>query len=93
MVGAAARWRSGYAAACKAAHAGSIPARASMSISDYPPHVQARAKAILDREARRLLDEHLANCADEDGQFHFTPTSTLGQKTCDRCGLTFGDPH
>lgn len=30
-----------------------------MSIRDFPEHVQRRAKAILDREARRILNEEL----------------------------------
>lgn len=55
-----------------------------------PPDKRAEVQRILDDAARRLLAEHLRDCADEHGAYHFTAKPDKpGESTCDVCGGTF----
>lgn len=54
-----------------------------------PANVIAEVQRLLEQEARRALDKHLAECFDADGTEHLTPKpDEPGAFTCDRCGDT-----
>jgi hypothetical protein len=64
-----------------------------MTAHRYPEWSTRECQRILDEVAQRLLDEHLAECADGGGEYHYTPISgKSGEQTCDRCGGTFVIP-